>query len=149
MEKKQDTSIRNAVMDIAKSLRDVFKQHPVHTREMAWERISSKKGDEQVQKLIRNPNRQLNTFNNIAFKEWFESVDPRPREAFLRAISAAVNNLKQTAPEVFEFNNTTGEATTIKVSLDELKIKLEDRGLVPPKINSEEFATYVTNFMRK
>lgn len=140
------TNIQDAILDIAKSLKGVFKKHTLHSREVAWDRISDKRGNVEVQKIIKNPNRELSIFQKLAFREWLEEVDPRPREALWRAVSSAIKTLQITSPEVFEYDNSTGQAKKISVPLELLKIKLEDRGLVPPNVNSTDFANEVAKF---
>lgn len=64
---------RAIVQDIAKALRDVFKKHPSRfMRGKAWKAIISKKGQEEVAKLIVNADRPLSRFKNLSFSEWLE-----------------------------------------------------------------------------
>lgn len=79
MEKKSNTSIKDAVIDIAKSLESVFKKYTKNTRTKAWEKITSKDGEKEVKKILNDPSRQVNTFQKLAnqknesFKNWLES----------------------------------------------------------------------------
>lgn len=67
---KFDTNIQKAVLDIAGSLEKSFRKFSKSTREKAWNRITSAEGEREVKKIIQDPNRQLNTFQKLAFKEW-------------------------------------------------------------------------------
>lgn len=68
--KSKDTSIQNAVLDIASNLGKVFKKYSRNTREQAWQDITSKAGEKEIQKIIQNPDRPINTFQQLKFKEW-------------------------------------------------------------------------------
>lgn len=146
-------------MDIAKSLKDVFRKYSRDTRETAWKRISSSRGDAEVHKIIVNPNKDLNTFAKLVFKEWLELDEMigdemigekfkyQQQESLKRAISTAIMNLKYTAPEVFEFKN--GEPSKINTPLDLLISKLRDRGLIPSNINPDRFAALVKTWVNR
>lgn len=67
---KFDTNIQKAVLDIAGSLEKSFRKFSKNTRDKAWDRITSPDGEKEIKKIIQDPNRQLNTFQKLAFKEW-------------------------------------------------------------------------------
>lgn len=67
---KFDTNIQKAILDIAGSLEKSFRKFSKNTREKAWNRITSTEGEREIKKIIQDPNRQLNTFQKLAFKEW-------------------------------------------------------------------------------
>ena len=67
---KFDTNIQKAILDIAGSLEKSFRKFSKNTREKAWNRITSAEGEREIKKIIQDPNRQLNTFQKLAFKEW-------------------------------------------------------------------------------
>jgi len=69
---KQDTYVKKAIVDIANTLADTFKKYSMNTRKKAWKDIISPKGRVQVDKLVRNPNRAINRFQILAFREWLE-----------------------------------------------------------------------------
>ena len=50
MEKKPNSNIKDAVVDIAKSLEGVFKKYTKNTREKAWKKITSKDGEKENDK---------------------------------------------------------------------------------------------------
>lgn len=73
MSKTNQTNLKNAIVDLAKSLELVFRKYTKSTRTKAWEKITSKKGEEEVRKILVDPRRQVNTFNKLAndsFSEW-------------------------------------------------------------------------------
>jgi hypothetical protein len=75
MPKNNQTNLKDAIVDIAKSLETVFKKYTRSTRNKAWERITSKKGEAEVKKILLDPKRQVNTFQKLAnesFSEWLE-----------------------------------------------------------------------------
>lgn len=67
---KNDTGKINALVDMADALRKVFLKYSRSTRAEAWEKITSKKGQKEVEKLLVNPGRSLNTIRTL----WSESV---------------------------------------------------------------------------
>lgn len=69
-QQKFDTNIQKAVLDIAGNLEKSFRKFSKNTREKAWNRITSAEGEKEIKKIIQDPNRQLNTFQKLAFKEW-------------------------------------------------------------------------------
>ena len=66
MEKKSNTNLQNAIVDIAKSLETVFKKYTKNTRTKAWEKITSKNGEKEIKKILNDPGRQPNTFQKLA-----------------------------------------------------------------------------------
>ena len=63
------TNLKDAIVDIAKSLESVFKKHSRQTRIKAWEKITSKDGEMEVKKILNDPKRPINTFQKLASKE--------------------------------------------------------------------------------
>jgi len=70
---KSDSNVQQAILDIASNLTKSFKKFSKPTREKAWQRITSADGEKQVKKIINDPSRQLNTFPQLAFKEWIKT----------------------------------------------------------------------------
>jgi len=73
--KKNQTNLKDAIVDLAKGLETVFKKYSKSTRNKAWERITSKKGEAEVKKILLDPTRQVNTFQKLAtesFTEWMK-----------------------------------------------------------------------------
>lgn len=80
---EKNSNIKDAVVDIAKSLENVFKKYTKNTREKAWKKITSKDGEKEVKKIIVDPTRPINTFQKLAtqkdecfmpkkFSDWLE-----------------------------------------------------------------------------
>lgn len=74
MAKRQDANTMHAIVDMAQALSSSFKKYSVNTRQKAWKSLSSSRGDKEVAKLIRNPNRAINTFQRLAFREWMDQT---------------------------------------------------------------------------
>lgn len=79
-EKTNNSNLKNAIVDIAKSLEGVFKKYTRQTREKAWDKITSKDGEKEIKKILNDPTRQINTFQKLAnqnesFKNWLESQE--------------------------------------------------------------------------
>lgn len=70
--KKVDTNLQKAILDIASNLKKSFTKYSKNTRDKAWKRITSPEGEREIDKILLNPERQLNTFQKLAFKEWME-----------------------------------------------------------------------------
>jgi hypothetical protein len=66
MPENNQTNLRKAIVDIAKSLESVFKKYSRQTRTKAWEKISSKKGEEEIKKILNDPSRQINMFQKLS-----------------------------------------------------------------------------------
>lgn len=62
------TNLKNAIVDLAKSMESVFKKYSRQTRTKAWEKLTSKAGEKEMKKIINDPNRQINTFQKLATK---------------------------------------------------------------------------------
>lgn len=69
----QHNSIRDAIIDMVKALKPVLKKTTRHTREEAWKKLTDKKGQEQMKKILNDPDRPINTFSTLAFKEYFNN----------------------------------------------------------------------------
>lgn len=75
--KSNETNLRTAIVEIAKSLESVFKRYSRQTRAKAWEKITSKDGEKEIKKILNDPTRQINTFQKLAtqsesFKIWID-----------------------------------------------------------------------------
>jgi hypothetical protein len=76
MNNKNKTNLRNAIVDLAKGLESVFKKYSRQTRNKAWKRLTSKEGQKEVEKILNDPGRPINTFQKLAtesFKVWLRS----------------------------------------------------------------------------
>lgn len=65
-----NTNLPSAIVDMAKSLSGVFKKYSRQTRGKAWKRLSSARGDKEMEKLAKNPKIPLSNFKKLQFKEW-------------------------------------------------------------------------------
>jgi len=63
---KDDTSQNSAIMELAEKLQSVFKKYSLITRRAAWNKLNTKKGDEAIDELIKNPARSLNAFKKLS-----------------------------------------------------------------------------------
>ncbi len=61
---------RDCIMDIASALKHIFTKYTRGSRKKAWSTITSSKGKSEIQKLLINPQRKINVFRNISFREW-------------------------------------------------------------------------------
>lgn len=64
--KSNNTNLKDAIVDIAHGLENVFKKYSRQTRSKAWEKITSKEGEKEVKKILNDPNRPINTFQKLA-----------------------------------------------------------------------------------
>jgi len=72
----QGTNKQKAIQDIAEALEKVFKKYTRQTREAAWEKITSKRGDLEMKKLLQDPNRPLSNMRTLwseSFKHWINT----------------------------------------------------------------------------
>lgn len=60
------TNLKNAIVDLAKSLESVFKKYSRQTRTKAWNKITSKEGEKEIKKILNDPDRPINTFQKLA-----------------------------------------------------------------------------------
>lgn len=67
----QKNNLRDTIEDMVKALKPVFKKTTRYARTEAWEKLTSKKGQEQMKKILNDPDRPINTFAQLAFKEFF------------------------------------------------------------------------------
>ena len=71
--KSVDTNIRSAILDMAHALKPSFKRYSRAARKKAWKKLSGTAGQKEMKKLLDNPNRSLNMFAQLAFREWLET----------------------------------------------------------------------------
>lgn len=72
-DQKPDSSIKSAIVDIASNLSKTFKKYTKNTRTRAWDVITNKDGEKEVKKLLIDPDRSLNMFSKLNFKEWIRN----------------------------------------------------------------------------
>lgn len=80
--KSVDTNRQKAIIDMAFSLARVFKKYSRYTREKAWEDLTKPDGKKEIKKILQDPDRSLNGFPKLAFKEWLcsQSQSSQPQE---------------------------------------------------------------------
>lgn len=69
----QKSNVKDAIVDLVKAVKPVFKKYTRHTREEAWKDLTNKKGEQEMKKILVNPDRPINTFQKLTFKEWLYS----------------------------------------------------------------------------
>ena len=78
LDRSNQTNLKDAIVDLAKGLESVFKNYSRSTRKKAWERLTSRRGEKEVEKILIDPNRQVNTFQKLAtesFNDWLKRRD--------------------------------------------------------------------------
>jgi hypothetical protein len=63
--KDKESNPTKATMELANLLKDYFNGLTLNTREKVWAKITSKKGENEVKELIRNPSRSINSFRTL------------------------------------------------------------------------------------
>ena len=62
----KNSSLKNAIMDIARGLETVFKKYTRSTRNRAWGKMISKEGEKEVARILRDPNLTVSPFGKLA-----------------------------------------------------------------------------------
>ncbi len=68
-----DTNRQKAILDMVSSLAKTFKKYSQYNREKAWDDLMKPNGQKEIKKILQNPDRSLNNFAKLAFKEWLSS----------------------------------------------------------------------------
>jgi len=63
---------RQAVVDMASALRNVYKKYNRETRRKAWRALTSKKGRDLMDKLLNQTSRPVSHFRTLSFREWLQ-----------------------------------------------------------------------------
>lgn len=71
--KSIDSNRQKAIVDMASTLAKVFKKYTRNTRERAWDDLHKPDGQREIKKILQDPDRSLNGFPKLAFKEWLSS----------------------------------------------------------------------------
>lgn len=121
MDSANKTNLRNAIVDLAKSLESVFKKYSRQTRSKAWNRLTSKEGEREVRKILNDPDRPINTFQKLAtestsidLKVWLDDVRPMPPEFNLHVYTAsdAIKKLKTNSVVLISLDHDLGDFDT-------------------------------------
>jgi hypothetical protein len=66
---------RQVTKSILAAMQTVFKNSTRGARERAWNKFTTERGKAEVRKLINNPERPLNHFEDfLTFREWLSNV---------------------------------------------------------------------------
>lgn len=117
------TNLKNAIVDIAKSLESVFKKYSRQTRSKAWERLTGKEGEREVRKIINDPTRPINTFQKLATQKesfnreirvWLDDVRPMPDgfDVWVKTSKEAIDVLKRGGVSFISLDHDLGEEKT-------------------------------------
>jgi hypothetical protein len=60
------SSLKNAIMDMARSLETVFKKYTRQTRTKAWEKITAKDGEKEMARILKDPGLTVSPFGRLA-----------------------------------------------------------------------------------
>lgn len=61
----KNSSLKGAIMALAKEIDSVFKRYSRSARTKAWEKITGKDGEREVKKILDNPGRSLSPFAKL------------------------------------------------------------------------------------
>jgi hypothetical protein len=75
--KSVDNNRQKAIIDMASGLAKIFKRYTRNTREKAWEDLNKPDGQKEMKKILQDPDRSLNGFPKLAFKEWLSQSSPQ------------------------------------------------------------------------
>jgi hypothetical protein len=67
-----ESSSKEVIVDLGKSIQNVFKKYSKINRERGWNVIQSSDGRKQIEKIINNPNLSLSGFQKLNFREWLD-----------------------------------------------------------------------------
>lgn len=69
------TNPKTAAVEMAKALKEIFKKYSLNSRTIAWDTLTSKKGQEKLRPVLIHPDKPINTIQSLSFKEWAEQRD--------------------------------------------------------------------------
>lgn len=114
------TNLRNAIVDLAKSMESVFKKYSRQTRTKAWEKLTSKEGEKEVKKIINDPARPINTFQKLATQKesdlhgvrvWLDDVRSMPVgfDVWARTADEAIDLIKKGNVSLISLDHDLGD----------------------------------------
>lgn len=77
---QKGNNTQKAIVDIAKALSGVFKKYQRQTSSRAVKKLCSSNGKKALEQLAQNPNRPLNQFPKLAFREWVDFNEDNPAD---------------------------------------------------------------------
>ena len=90
--REKSTSQHDAIAELAKDIQDRFKKWSKQYRRGVWDAITSKKGEELIDRWINSPGEPIiNKFRNLSFKEWMETTAMSPE--YIEGVHCALNDL--------------------------------------------------------
>lgn len=96
------SGLKDAIMDLAKEIDSVFKRYTLNIRKKAWERITSKDGEREINKILVDPNRQLSMFGKLALQKegvrvWLDDERPMPEgyDVHVKTASEAIEMIRR------------------------------------------------------
>lgn len=114
-----DTNRQKAIIDMASSLAKVFKKYSRSNREKAWDDLTKPDGQKEIKKILQNPDRSLNGFPKLAFKEWLCSesqsylgaimTEPTPKQVAERLIAKHGKEKAVELANLNALNNSMGK----------------------------------------
>jgi hypothetical protein len=60
------SSLKDAIMDIARSLETAFKKYTRQTRTKAWGKITSREGEKDMERILKDPSLTVSPFGKLA-----------------------------------------------------------------------------------
>ena len=61
---------RQAIVDMASALREVFKKYTRAVRRKAWKKLISNQGQKEIEKVLNQTSRPVSRFRTLPFAEW-------------------------------------------------------------------------------
>jgi hypothetical protein len=100
---------RQAVVDMATALRNVYKKYNRETRRKAWKALISKKGQDLMAKLLNQTSRPVSHFRTLSFREWLnESQMPSKQDLLTQIVGTMINYGSDIEDEFIRDNGLPG-----------------------------------------
>lgn len=69
----QNSDARRTLKELVDDIKKVFKKHSRSARDRAWDALTSKRAQKQIDQLIKNPSITVNNTNSwLSYREWVE-----------------------------------------------------------------------------
>jgi len=114
------SSLKNAIVDIAKSLEAVFKRYNRQTRNKAWNRITSKDGEKDVARILKDPSLTVSPFAKLANQKesagaglrlWLDDERPMPAgfDVHVKTANEAISLIRSGGVSIVSLDHDLGE----------------------------------------
>lgn len=112
------SSLKDAVMALAKEIDSVFKKFSRQARKKAWARLTSKDGEKEIKRILDNPGRGLSPFERLASQKesagvniWLDDERPMPEGFHIHARTAeeAMDAIKGGGVSVVSLDHDLGD----------------------------------------